>query len=74
MLSLLDLVLYFWLIYSDQTNSETQRGKQSVFLYSQQLWFMFELLILSKALSGEEFVPADLEADSTDSSNNILFF
>ena len=33
---------------------------------------MFELLFLSKALSGEEFVPVDLEADSSDSHNNIF--
>ena len=35
---------------------------------------MFELLFLSKALCGEEFVPVDLEADSSDSHNNIFIF
>ena len=35
---------------------------------------MFELLFLSKALSGEEFVPVDLEADSSDSNNIIFIF
>ena len=35
---------------------------------------MFELLFLSKALSGEEFVPVDLEADSSDSDNNMFIF
>ena len=35
---------------------------------------MFELLFLSKALSGEEFVPVDLEADSSDSNNNMFIF
>ena len=34
---------------------------------------MFELLFLSKALSGEGFVPVDLEADSSDSHNNMFF-
>ena len=63
---------FVFLSYSDQTNSETQRGKKS--LFSQQLRFMFELLFLSKALSGEEFVPVDLEADSSDSNNNIFIF
>ena len=35
---------------------------------------MFELLFLSKALSGEEFVPVDLQADSSDSNNNMFIF
>ena len=35
---------------------------------------MFELLFLSKALSGEGFVPVDLEADSNDRHNNMFFY